>query len=112
MNIHRAEVVSVAGVIVGGLLLAAGFVTENVWLTALGFIVLPLAFVLGLRGSVASGEAPPAEKRDDEQGATMVSAERSPEHQEQSPADRQTPSSPGTARPSGDPGPPASLKEM
>lgn len=42
-------VVSLAGVITAGVLIAAGLVSTSVWLTALGFLLLPVAFVLGLR---------------------------------------------------------------
>lgn len=52
------EAAALAGIVVGGLLFAAGLVVSNVWLLALGLVVLPVALILGLLGGrVARGDS-------------------------------------------------------
>ena len=42
--------VCVATIVIGGVLFSIGFVTENTLLVLLGFILLPVGFILGLSG--------------------------------------------------------------
>lgn len=41
---------SFVGIVIGGLLFAAGLVASSVWLVALGLVLVPVSVVLGLRG--------------------------------------------------------------
>ncbi len=49
-EVTMREIASVAAIVIGGLLFAAGVVTSSPWLTALGLIVMPVGLIYGLRG--------------------------------------------------------------
>ncbi len=48
---------SLVGIVVGGLLFAAGLVDSRAWLVALGLVLVPVSMVVGLRGGGRGGAA-------------------------------------------------------